>query len=392
MKLKNLFDNELLNKHIIDRVVSQMKHPVHKNLAILNYTHVAQHENIWDDVTEQCRGLIYDTITDEVIARPFRKFFNLNTSFRPETHEANLPQRKPRVLDKLDGSLGILYDYRGELAIATRGSFASDQAKWATEWYKQVMGKHSWPIGHTALFEIIYKENRIVVNYDYEGLVLLGLVNIETGHEVPPEEVSSWGQRNGLQVASEYVESTLSQCKQDATPNREGFVLQYWPELPTAPLRIKVKTEDYVRLHKVITGLNPKGIWEHMMLGYNPDALWMPASSNQIFTKWCIGWIHTFQGMYDKLEDETIKAFGRASVAARKDIALLLASDAGAPNEKFVRKSFAMAFQKEQARLSSALFAMHDGKDYKPALWKLIEPMMEGKEVFLRDGDKFNGL
>src|SRR5208337_116 len=102
----------------------------------------------------------------EVIARPFRKWFNLNTSFRPETLEANLPSWKPRVLEKLDGSLGILFWYGGQKRpyIATRGSFASDQAIWATNWYRAKFGNWpiadsaKWPKDYTPLFEIIYKE------------------------------------------------------------------------------------------------------------------------------------------------------------------------------------------------------------------------------------------
>ena len=35
----------------------------------------------------------------------------------------------------------------------------------------------------TPLFEIIYPENRIVVKYDFEGLVMIGIVDIQTGYE-----------------------------------------------------------------------------------------------------------------------------------------------------------------------------------------------------------------
>jgi len=34
------------------------------------------------------------------------------------------------------------------------------------------------------LFEIIYKENRIVCDYDFEDVVLLGIINTKTGSEV----------------------------------------------------------------------------------------------------------------------------------------------------------------------------------------------------------------
>lgn len=400
LNIKDLFDNELLKAHILNRVVSETRHPEHKNLAIYNYTHIAQHENVWDNVSEQCRGLIIDTDTGDVLARPFRKFYNLNTSFKPETLEANLPSWKPRVLEKLDGSLGILYKYNGVEQIATRGSFASDQAIWASQWYiEHMMSKsepygiythfkqYEWPYDYTPLFEIIYKENRIVVSYEYEGLVLLGLVNNSTGFELSPHEVSTWASKNGLRVPQEFIYS-LDECKADKSPNTEGFVLQYWNSKAPIPLRLKIKTDDYVRLHKVITGLNPKGIWEHLSLGLNPELLWSPATANRLFCDWCIEWINTFQRMYDKLEQDAITAFGKATIRSQREVA----AGKGLLDSRAMRKCFAMAAQEEASNLLSALFAMHDGKCYQPALWKLLEPKITGKEVFIRDADQFNGI
>jgi RNA ligase len=396
LNINDLLNVSLLKDHIFKGVVSEIKHPDYPNLKIYNYTHVAQHDNIWDSVTEQCRGLIVDSGTGDVLARPFRKFFNLNTSFRPETHEVNLPSWQPKVLEKLDGSLGILYHYAGKPYIATRGSFASDQANWATKWYNEhyhpsdsgLYTDPDWPEGYTPLFEIIYKENRIVVSYEYEGLVLLGLVNIKTGFELSSEETSTWGNRNGLRVATEYQEFTLEKCKSFAESNREGFVLQYWNSKAPIPLRIKIKTEEYVRLHKVITGLNPKGIWEHLMSGYDPEALWRPAIHNKQFVEWCTGWITTFQRMYDKTESEAISAFGRVAIFSTSQ----LTRTTPKPDERATRKVWAMAIQQEPANLHPILFACLSGGDWKVQIWKQFEPKILGKEVYIRNADEFNGL
>lgn len=393
MKLEDLLDTKLLDIYLRDRIVNEARHPEHRNLAIYNYGHVAQHENIWDNVTEHCRGLIVDTSTGDILARPFRKFFNLNTSFRPETHEQNLPNTPPRVLEKLDGSLGILYRYNNIPLIATRGSFASDQAKWATTWYlKQVSANTCWPKGYTPLFEIIYKENRIVVNYDFEGLVLLGLVSIDTGFELSPEEVASWASQNGLRVAQEYGK-TLEECQADTSPNTEGFVVQYWSNKAPIPLRLKIKTEDYVRLHKVITGLNAKGIWEHLSQGFAPEALYMPASQNKPFVDWCTHWIGVFQKMYASLEQLATEAFGRASIKARADIARQQIINQGIPlDARATRKYYALAFQEESPKVTGALWDMYDGKPYQLNLWKQIKPSIQDKEVFIRDADSFEGI
>src|SRR6266852_4602188 len=132
MHISELLDERLLTEHLRNGLVSARRHS-RCPLTIYNYTPQCTFANHWDSITEQCRGLIVDD-AGRVIAKPFRKFFNLNTSFRPETHEANLPPEPPEVTDKLDGSLGILWQYDGEVGIATRGAFESEQAVWATRW------------------------------------------------------------------------------------------------------------------------------------------------------------------------------------------------------------------------------------------------------------------
>ena len=402
MRLDKLMDPAKLAAHILGGYVSAMQHPRHPNLWIYNYTHQAQFDNKWDDVTEHCRGLITlggmheynsDTLENrlsaqEVIARPFRKFFNLNTSFRPETQEAALPLDKPRVMEKLDGSLGILYWYEGKPSIATRGSFASDQAKWATNWYREYVWREAhWPEGYTPLFEIIYKENRIVVDYSFEGLVPLGLVNVESGVELPPEMVAYYAAHNHLRAPEEYNLS-LEDTKKYVRSNTEGFVLQYWSGPDKPPLRLKVKTEEYIRLHKIITGLNPKGVWEHLMTGGSPEALWWGAVTNKEFVNWCQGWINTFQRLHGKLESEATLAFGRACIVARAR----MAQTQQVLDDRATRKYHALAIQQEPSSLQSTLFQMYRGGDWKKEIWKQLEPKIEGKEAFIKNADEFNGL
>src|ERR1700683_5287554 len=183
MKLKDYLDEAKLCDHINNRVVNTQHHH-YAPLVIYNYGQKAQFDGIWDDVTCKTRGLIVDQSTGEVVARPFQKFFNLGHCGRPETAMENLPAELPEITEKMDGSLGVLYRVGRMCAIATRGSFSSDQAGWASAWYTKHLGKAVWPEGWTPLFSIISPENRIVVKYKWEGLSLLALVNIETGEEM----------------------------------------------------------------------------------------------------------------------------------------------------------------------------------------------------------------
>ena len=135
-------------------------------LSIWNYTPEVQYREIWDDITLQSRGLVTDN-EGNVVARPFKKFFNIEEGKHNPTEEFE-------VFEKMDGSLGVLFNYKDEWILATRGSFTSEQSKKGYELLKK------YPIekldkNNTYMFEILFTENRIVVDYgDYEGLVLLG--------------------------------------------------------------------------------------------------------------------------------------------------------------------------------------------------------------------------
>ena len=76
-------------------------------------------------MTRKCRGLILNVSTGEVLAQPFPKFFNYQEHI---TKSRPIPNEPPIVSEKLDGSLGILYQLNIVLYIAMRGSLMSDQA------------------------------------------------------------------------------------------------------------------------------------------------------------------------------------------------------------------------------------------------------------------------
>ena len=71
-------------------------------LSIWNYSPEVQYNQLWDDITLQCRGLVTDN-EGNVVARPFKKFFNLEEGKHTSTSEFD-------VYDKMDGSLGILFN------------------------------------------------------------------------------------------------------------------------------------------------------------------------------------------------------------------------------------------------------------------------------------------
>ena len=114
-------DLNILNKYIEDGWIIKNDHPS-LDISIYNYSPSAQYENKWDDVIRMCRGLVLDK-EGNVVAKTFPKFHNM------EEHDPkDIPNEPFDVYEKYDGSLGIVFFYKGEWHVATRGSFISDQA------------------------------------------------------------------------------------------------------------------------------------------------------------------------------------------------------------------------------------------------------------------------
>ena len=91
--LRTLFAPTALNAAVVDGYVRRQEHPEYP-LAILNYTEKAAYEGVWDTVTLTCRGLIYNTDTLEIAARPFARHLPLRDHLPDEPDRAGL--RRPR--------------------------------------------------------------------------------------------------------------------------------------------------------------------------------------------------------------------------------------------------------------------------------------------------------
>jgi RNA ligase len=365
--LKNILPFDLFKQMLDTGYIRSQVHPKYPELLIFNYTEASQFDRVWNAATNACRGLILRLANGtldgdaEVMARPFAKFHNLNTEYAPETMEANLPAEAPLVTMKLDGSMGVAYFYDGQWWIATRGSFDSDQARWATEWYRShgtVLP--SWPEGATPVCEVIYAENRIVVDYDFEGLVLLSIIDNETGQELSRFDVEMWGAVNEIRVVSKF-DKTLAECAAENTSNEEGYVLTY-----SNGVKVKVKFGEYVRLHRILTGLNPKTVWE--MLSQNQieaiEKLLTDPKMPESFVNWLREVTADLNAKFAEIELQAQAVFAaRPASPARKDQALY-----------FVQSPY-----------KSILFAMLDGKQHAEIIWDRIKPKII--KTFKKDGE-----
>lgn len=317
-------------KDYIDKgLIKETVHPDYPELAIYNYTPECQFSKAWDETTLAARGLILNRYTGEVIAKPWPKFFNLSE------HDT-IPGGPASVREKMDGSLGIVFHYDEIWHIATRGSFTSEQALKAQQW----IAGHDFPKGYTHLFEIIYPENRIVVDYDgFEGLVYLESLCLAQGK---PHDIVAWPHK-AKSFGCVHPQDLLKH-----KDNAEGYVL-YWPE---HDFRVKVKFDEYVRLHKIMTEYSIKRLWEHLSAGGEFNAM-ISGVPDEFYAEVSRDRKKLFDA-YDGIYEEA-------------------ATIAETVRDMPTRKGQAAYVMQHNKDLSGIVFKMLDDKDVNEAIWRKVK-------------------
>ncbi len=345
-----------INQQLIkDGYISERKHP-ECDYYIYNYTQKTQYEGLWNKDTMNCRGLILDG-EGNVIAKPFKKFFNIG-----EYSEQNDLGKIPNytwfdIWNKMDGSLGILYRMpNGEFRIATRGSFESDQAIKGTEMFHKRFKQPEliFPDNWTYLFEIIYPENRIVVDYEQmEELVLLAVKNNVNDYEMTYEELLKFTSDSGMPSTQyfgrvSYNRHAFLKIEGDIPEGNEGFVLRF-----DNGLRVKIKSDEYKRLHRLLTGMSNKSIWE--LLRNNQDIDELLDRVPDEFYNWVKQTKSDFIMNYESIEHSCKVISNSCKLKERKQVA-----------EYFCNK--------ENKIYRGILFLMYDNKDYEDVIWKMLRP------------------
>jgi RNA ligase len=386
------YDLNILNDYIERGLVIKQVHPT-LPLSIYNYSRTCQYGRLWDEITLACRGLVLDN-EGNVIAKPFPKFFNY------EEHTAEeIPNELFEVYEKMDGSLGICFYYereltyieryklwfngnyetgmeyceeivpnfddpyfhptpktKGEWHIATRGSFVSEQAVKG----KELLGKYNFQKLHTDytyLFEIIYKENRIVCDYDFEDVVLLGMINTKTGIEVnlhsDTEDIRIQNiiKNIGLNVVTRYntFGEGFDELKREISNSKEGYVIRF-----RNGMRMKIKGDEYVRLHRILTNFSTTDIWELLRTGGNLDEFLDRVPDE--FDNWVRLTMLELQSQFESIKFRSVTDFEYYKIQSNGD-----------------KKEFALLIKNNDYR--SILFAMWDGKSYDDTIWKMIKPV-----------------
>lgn len=336
-QIYELIDLDELEAEIREGNVRIQTHPEFPELKIANYTDQCAFTRHWTPLTRLTRGLIWNDETGEVLARPFPKFFNWDEKEAPRILDDQVVYS---FSDKYDGSLGILYvQPNGTPAIATRGSFASEQAKLGTKLLHDsgLAYQHAEVIdsGFTPLYEICGPDNRIVLAYEENFLARLGLMSIADGYFVP-----IGGQKRA------YMHELLMDLSR---PNAEGWVV--WK---TAFEAVKIKQADYIELHRLVSNLSEKEVWRQLRAGtYDRYVKELPDELYQLAEGWANALRYLFTETYQNAQ---VYTNGARTNETRKDQAL------------WIKRSI------HNSSYHGLVFGLLDGKDISDSIWRLLEP------------------
>ena len=238
-----------------ERLVYEQTGP--NGLRLYCYSSSCVYDGKWNDATLIARGLVLDVENETVVATPFPKFFNAL-----ERGES-IPDLPFETFEKVDGSLIIIFWHAGEWRTATKGTFGSSQASWAAE---RLSGCDLSALsrGTTYLAEAVYAENRIVVRYDQDELVMLAAYD-EAGAELSYATLRETADRLGWRTAVRHGYKSLSQLMAEANDlpaDAKGFVVRF-----DDGMRLKIKGAEYRRIHALVSRITPLAMWEIMQAG-----------------------------------------------------------------------------------------------------------------------------
>lgn len=352
-------DPERLEELVAEGLIRAQSHD-YMPIKIYNYTEKVQFNRWWNDYTLACRGLILDN-DYHVVARPWKKFFNLGEGFAEFDWDSPV-----EVTDKMDGSLGILYVedfgmHGSGLSIATRGSFNSDQALHGTRTFVK---KRYWEglnydavQEYTFLVEIIYPANRIVLNYgETDDLVMLGAVHKRHGYYLGPNEAAALLNWPGP-VTQVFEYRTLQEAfSNNDRPNAEGYVVRSGNKM------VKLKQADYVELHRIVTNLNERTVWEMLGSGQTVSQICEPLPDEfHTFVK------ETAEELYYQFnlrEGEILKKY----IGAR----MLTVAMQAVETEGVNRKTFAQNVKDDPDK--KYMFLLLDKKPIDKLIWQELKP------------------
>ena len=154
-----------------------------QELSTFKYSRKVMYDYLWgtDRRLLECRGMVYNNITGELIQLPFKKSFN----YLEDGNWKDVPLDTAVVMyKKYNGFMAACSLYKGDLLVSTTGSTDSSYAELAKEEIKKTQDGRVLYYDSTYLFEIVHESNPHIIDEPL-GVYPLGSRNKLTGQYSP---------------------------------------------------------------------------------------------------------------------------------------------------------------------------------------------------------------
>jgi RNA ligase len=311
-------------------------------------------------IRRECRGLIFDTATGQLISRPYHKFFNAGEKEETQLDKINLYEPHV-VLEKLDGSMIRPIPTADGFHLATKAGitdvamnvevFIADKPHYA-QFINKCIQK-----GTTPIFEWCSRKNRIVIDYPEDQLILTAMRYVFEGSYVTYEVMKNYATAWGIPVvkavdglAVQNIELFVKQVREWET--EEGVVVRF-----SSGQMVKIKCDDYVLRHKTKDQVSQEKNIIQIILNDDVDDL------VSLLTPDDVSRIQQFQKLFWKGVDETTQEL-IGMYSSGKDIES--------------QKDFAVSFvQSVASNYKPFMFNMRNGRPVKELLIEAISKSLK---------------
>jgi len=258
---KFIKDNPIIWEGNLERPPYNLRIGRNDGYIIFKYNQIDSDFN--EPIVREARGVILDEYDDyKVVCKAFNKFFNYG-----EELAAEIDWKTAKIHEKVDGSImklwwserfmkwivstnGTIYAQNADVMFPSNGITNFREMFMEAYNKKELRGEPSKK--HTHVFEMVGPQNRVVIPYEEIDLFYLTSVNNETFEEIQDGAFRYFPVPFGYYFDS--LEETVEFTKSDDfnTFRNEGFVVK-----DASNNRIKIKTEDYLKIHRMRGETNP---------------------------------------------------------------------------------------------------------------------------------------
>lgn len=241
------------------------------NLVLLKYNQIKS--DFSNPIVNECRGLILEKDTWNIVSFPFTKFYNYGESFA-----AQIDWSTAKVEAKMDGSIISVYFYDGYWNIATSGNIDAVDAETSNREivpnFRRLFDMAAINCAfdydrldphYTYMFELVSPYNIITCPYDRTELYHIGTRDNRTGKEC---EIDI-----GIKKPKVYNITSLQDAIDTAATfdfKKEGFVVK-----DANYNRVKIKSAAWLRAHHMVNNhsLSLEKILDLIIIGEDSEFL-----------------------------------------------------------------------------------------------------------------------